>query len=48
MSSIIIIGIGILSWLTFSKIIDPNFLVFFLATALGYIMGFLTRYFIHN
>ena len=43
---IILVMIGVLAWLTFAKIIDSNYLIFFLATVVGYLMGFLTKFFI--
>lgn len=46
--SIIITIIGILSALTFMHYIEPDYLIFFLTTVFGYIMGFVTRFFIHD
>ncbi|MFA5056392.1 MAG: hypothetical protein WC562_09555 [Dehalococcoidia bacterium] len=46
--TIMIIIIGVLSALTFMNYIEPAYLIFFLTTVFGYIMGFVTRFFIHD
>jgi hypothetical protein len=48
MVGIMLVMIGILGWLTFTKTVDANYLVFFLTTIGGFVMGFLAKYFIKD